>query len=203
MASKSGKRNETVHRLLQRLAVDRKRAILASALLLVMGIMWFRVLTRRGPASARARATTADAGERLEVGSSHVRYVELPNVPGRNDDIKRDVFSGREWKCFQEHVPTSNISTEPEVRFVSSDQAKEVALRRFAQKLKLEAVLWSENPQAFVNDQLVRVGDGITARDGQDTCEFEVLRIFEDSVLIGCNGTQLTLNLVQYLDVSP
>lgn len=203
MSSKSENCKKAIHRLLQRFAVDRKKTVLATALLLVMALMWFRVLAGRGPASARGGAPSPGPLERSEAGPPQVRYVELPNIPGRFDDIERDVFAGRHWKCFQEHFPTSGTSTGPEVPFVSSDQAEEVALRRSAQKLTLEAVLWSENPQAFVNDQLVHVGDTITVKDGQNTCEFEVLRIFEDSVLVGCKGTQLTLKLAQYLDVSP
>jgi len=66
----------------------------------------------------------------------------------------------------------------------------------------LEAVLGSGNPQAFINDKLYRIGDRLTLRDGPDTCEFEVLRIREDSVIVGCNGTELTLKLAQHLEVS-
>jgi hypothetical protein len=74
-------------------------------------------------------------------------------------------------------------------------------IRRAAQKLKLEAVLWNENPRAFINDRLLGLGDRVTVKEGTTSFEFEVLRIHENSVLVGCAGTQLTLKLAQYLDV--
>jgi hypothetical protein len=172
-------------------------------MMLVMVVMWFRVLTGQKPASARAASGKADTSTETPPAPPKIRFVKLPNVPGRNDDIKRDVFAGWTWKSFQDTAGAKNPNIGPEVPVASSNRAEEVALRRLAKKLKLEAVLWSENPQAFVNDQLVHVGDTITAKDGQHTCEFEVLRILEDSVLIGCEETRLTLKLAQYLDVNP
>ncbi len=68
--------------------------------------------------------------------------------------------------------------------------------------MKLEAVLWSESPQAFINDQLLRVGGKLTVKDGADVLELEVLQIYVDSVLVECKGIQLTLELAQDLEVT-
>jgi len=68
--------------------------------------------------------------------------------------------------------------------------------------LKLEAVLWSESPRAFLNDQLLSVGSKLTVKDGTASYEFEVLQIYMDSVLVGCDDMQLTLPLAQSLEVS-
>lgn len=68
--------------------------------------------------------------------------------------------------------------------------------------MKLAAVSLSENPQAFINDQLLRVGDRLTLKEGAKVIEFEVLRIYENSVLVGCEDTQLTLKLAQSLEVN-
>jgi hypothetical protein len=124
----------------------------------------------------------------------------LPNLSGRNDYVNRDFFASRDWECFRQNSGSpQNPGTE--VHATPGDLAQEVAAR-LGQKLKLEAVLRDGTPRAFINDRLLRLGDRLPVHDGPDTCEFEVLRIYEDSVLVGCNGTQLTLKLVQHLDVT-
>ncbi|MBN2129654.1 MAG: hypothetical protein JW741_09160 [Sedimentisphaerales bacterium] len=182
------------------LAADRKKTVVAVSLFAIMTLMWIRVLTGKKPHSAGAAPASAGAQGAPTQPNPNVRFVALPTVLGRNDTIDRDFFAARDWEAFRRAARGQTADTGTEVHVVSSDHAQEVAIR-IAQKLRLEAVLWSENPQAFVNDELLSVGDKLTAADGSDTCEFEVLRIYEDAVLIGCRGTQLTLRLAQYLDV--
>ena len=150
--------------------------------------------------SAGAAPTPAGTQPAPSQASPNVRFVALPKVLGRNDRIHRDFFAARDWEAFRRAARGQNTDTGTEVHVVSTNHAQEVAIR-IAEKLRLEAVAWSETPQVLVNDELLSVGDKLTAKDGSDTCEFEVLRIYEDAVLIGCRGTQLTLKLAQYLDV--
>jgi len=185
---------------LRYLAADRKKTVVAVCLFVIMALMWIRVLTGKKPDSTGAAPASPEAQQGPSQSSLNVRFVALPKVLGRNDYINRDFFAARDWEAFRQGPRGQNADTGTEVHVVSSDHAQEVAIR-VAQKLRLEAVLWSENPQAFVNDELLAVGDKLAATDGSDTCEFEVLRIYEDAVLIGCRGTQLTLKLAQYLDV--
>jgi len=199
MAYSKNNRIAQAHQVLDRLAVDKKKTVFAVSLLAIMAFMWFRVLTGHQPGRAAANTGTKQEQAKPQKSPRKIRYLELPNLPGRNDCINRDFFASRDWECFR---PNSGSPGSPgtDVRATTSDRAQEVAAR-LGQKLKLEAVLKDGTPRAFINDQLVRIGDRLPVRDGPDTCEFEVLRIYEDSVLIGCNGTQLTLKLIQHLDV--
>jgi len=185
---------------LRYLAADRKKTVVAVCLFAIMSLMWIRVLTGKKPSSTGAAPASPGPQAAPQQSNLNVRFVALPKVLGRNDYINRDFFAARDWDVFRQSSRGQNANTGTEVHVVSSSHAQEVAIR-VAQKLRLEAVLWSENPQAFVNDELLAVGDKLAATDGSDTCEFEVLRIDEDAVLIGCRGTQLTLKLAQYLDV--
>jgi len=191
---------EQAGRLLEHLTADKKRTGFAIALLAVMAFMWFRVLTGEKPGSVEA-ATGAPAPQAaVTKPPQKLCYLSLPVIPGRNDYINRDFFAARDWECFRQNSRTAPSDPGTEGRAASANHAQEV-IAKLAQRLKLEAVLKSGDPQAFINDQLYRVGDRLTLRDGPDTCEFEVLQIREDSVLVGCNGTQLTLKLMQHLDV--
>lgn len=186
---------ESAGAILDHLAIDGKKTIVAVGLVVIMAFMWIRVLTGNRPSSAAADAVPIAA-----VGPKTPRkpqFVELPELPGRNDSIFRNFFVVQDRTLFQS-APAASTGTE--VRTSSANNGQEV-VHRAAGKLKLEAVLWSDNPQAFVNDQLLRVGDQFTVKEGAVSLVFEVVRIYEDSVLLACNDTQLTLKMAQYLDV--
>jgi len=188
--------------ILDHSAGDKRKTVFAAALLAIMAVMWFRALTGRepGPAAAAPGAPAEQAGP--QKSGPRFTFVDLPSVPGRNDYINRDFFAVRDWECFRQNAAPPRTGTDTEVHIASPNHAQEVAAR-IAEKLTLEAVLrWGDNPQVFIDDRLLSVGDRFTVRDGPDTCEFEVLGIHEDSVLVGCNGTRLTLKLAQYRKVS-
>ncbi len=199
MAYSRNSRISQAQQVLDRLAVDKKKTVFAVSLLAIMAFMWFRVLTGHRPGPAAAETRTGQEQSKPQKPPRNIHYLELPILAGRNDYINRDFFASRDWECFRQN-PASSQNPGTQVPVVAADRDHEVAAR-VGQKLKLEAVLKVGNPQALINDQLLRLGDRFTVRDGSDTCEFEVLRIYEDSVLVGCNGTQLTLKLIQHLDV--
>ena len=182
------------------LFLNGKRTILASAMVLVMAIMWIRVLIGHAPRSAAAAPQQTQAAQANQKGPGRVRMVELSRVPGRNDVIHGDCFDVRNRTQFQPSAAVPSTSTEKEVPVVAPNHDQEV-IQQVAQTLKLEAVLRNDNPRAFVNDRLLGVGDRFTVERGTSFLEFEVLWIYEDAVLVECNGIQLTLKLAQYVDV--
>lgn len=169
-----------------------------------MAIMWVRVLLGQKPDSAAAGPEPVQQGATQQEHPAPVCFVELPKRPGRHDSIHRDFFAAQNRAYFQPNG-ARRASTDTEVQIVSSGHAREV-IQRVAQRLKLEAVLWSEDPredpQVFINDRLLRAGEKLIVRDGADSIEFEVLQIHEGSVLIASGGTRLTLKLAQYFDVN-
>jgi len=195
---------QSAGRILNRLASDRKKTVLALGLIAIMAIMWVRVLLGQKPDSAAAAPGPVPPEAAQQEPPAQVRFVELPKLPGRNDSIHRDFFAVQNRAYFQPN-DAQNASTDTEVHVVSPGHATEV-ITRVAQRLKLEAVLWSENPgkdpQVFINDRLLRAGDKLTVTEGADSVDFEVLRIDESSVLVGSGGAQLTLKLAQYLEVN-
>ena len=182
------------------LAAGGKKTVLAIGLITIMAIMWFRVLTGRQPQSAAASSPLLNAQEQ-DQSPVQVRFHNLPIIPGRNDRIGRNFFTVQNWNGFSRDSNIEDASTDPEVHVVAPDQTQEV-IARVAKKLKLEAVLWSENPQIFANDRLLYVGNTIKLKEGTDTYEFEVVRIEADAVLVRCRERELTLNLAQSNDVS-
>jgi hypothetical protein len=190
----------SVGRLLERLQMGGKRTAMACALSLVMLFMWVRVFVGHRPAAAAAAPPSASATSTPHKAPVKVRLVDLPQVPGRQEAIERDFFTIKDRTYFRRNPAGRKTGTDKEVPLASS-YAQEV-MQRVGQTVKLEAVLWSESPQAFINDQLLNVGGKLTVKDGADFLELEVLRIYVDSVLVECKGMQLTLELAQNLEVT-
>lgn len=200
-------RNRSKHRVpgggrITDLLMDGKKTVLATALMIVMAVMWIRILVGNKPSSA-----SAAPGERESVATTDnrpvrkVRMVELPRVLGRNDCIGRDCFNIQEWAPARQSATGPGTSTDAEVPVVSVNRDQEV-VRQVAQTLRLEAVsLRSENPQAFLNDRLLGVGDTLTVEYGSDCLEFEVLQISDNAVLVECKGIRLALKLAPLSDV--
>ncbi len=187
--------------ILDRLRMGGKRIVVACALISIMLFMWARVLIGHRPAAADAASPSRPAATPPGTGPGKVTFVELPKTPGRQDSIARDFFAAPEGSFIRRNTADRNTGTDKEVPSVSSYNVQEV-IQRVARKLKLEAVLWSESPRAFLNDQLLSVGSKLTVKDGTASFEFEVLQIYMDSVLVGCEDMQLTLKLAQNLEVN-
>ena len=187
----------TSNRIFGLLAVQKKKTIIAVCLITVMVFMWVRVLGRKGPQSANAAVMGQEVTDGQTKPELKISFIELPKVEGRNDVLTRDFFAVGNWRDFMRGGKGKSGDVE-EVSVVSKDGSEET-VRRVAEKLKLEAIVLGENPQAFINDKLMSVGDKLFVGDGINTYECEVAEIKENMVSIRCGETEVTLRLMQTL----
>ncbi len=183
-------------RLVNQLAVQKKKTVLAVCLVTLMAFMWIRVLTRRSPQAAEAGLMA----EQMDVETQSepelkISFVELPQAAGRNDVITRDFFDSDGWQDFVDGRGRKSVGVE-EVDIISKHGDKEV-IRKVAKKLKLEAIVSSENPLAFINDKVLRVGDKLLIGDGVDKYECEVVEIGENTVVMRCRESRIILKLTK------
>jgi hypothetical protein len=199
MMHEGANRVRSVQRTVGYLAHDRKKTVAALALVAVMAVMWSRVLLGRKPEAADASSSPGQVTDHEDHGAG-VRFQELPIIPGRNDRINRDFFAVEDWKRFRKSSHVVIAGSDAQTPVVSSDRTRE-AVARVAERLNLEAVLLTKNPQVFVNNQLMNVGDTLSVEEGAETYDFEIVRIEADSVLVRCRERQLTLQVAQSNDV--
>ncbi len=178
------------------LAAEKKKTAIAVCLITVMVLMWVRVLGRKGPQSANAAIMTQEITEDRMSPELKVSFIELPKVEGRNDVLTRDFFAVGSWWDFMGGGEGKLIDDGREMMDDKGDSSEETA-RWVAGKLKLEAIVLGENPQAFINDKLLSAGDKLFVRDGTSTYECEVTKIEENTVSIRCGETEITLKLMQ------
>ncbi len=191
-----------INRLYGQVTADKKKAVLALSLIIVMLVMWFKVFSGKKPNAAEAKSKTKQDTSKDQSGPKvKISFIELPKVPGRNDVIKNDFFTLYSWQSFIKSEEGKNLNSIQEVGVFTKNGNKEV-ITRVAQNLKLEAIFLADNPQAFINDKLLSLSDKLLIRNAGGTYEFEVIGIYEDFVLLRCGKAQITLKLVQAIDVA-
>ncbi|MHC4622589.1 MAG: hypothetical protein ACYS4W_01665 [Planctomycetota bacterium] len=171
--------------------MQKRKTAVALCLVAVMVFMWVRVLLKEEPASAEA-ALMGESPKGRQQSSPKVRvsFIELPKVQGRNDVLMGDFFDADGWRNF---VGDGEGNIENVSVFVR-DGSEEIA-RRLANRLKLQATWLDKNPQAFINDRLLSVGEKFDVREGNDVYECEVAEIEQNMVLIRCREAEIVLKL--------
>jgi hypothetical protein len=178
---------QSVRGLVSRLTTQKKKTSIAVSLVLVVVFMWVKVLTPSAPDSAAA-AVADDAVGQSE-SQLKITYVELPVVEGRNDTLVRDFFT----------VGKGFLQAGAMVDVVAGGGSEKVT-KRIAEKLRLEAIVFGENPQAFINDELVSEGDKLLVKEETAEYEFTVVKIGQSTVFMRCGEAEITLKLAPAIE---
>ena len=184
------------NRFFSHLAAEKKKAVLALCLISLMAFMWIKVLTKTSPQAAEAELIEELIKETQSEPELEISFIELPRVAGRNDMITRDFFASDGWQSFVGGRGLKSVAVE-EIDIVSKNDDQEVIRRKVADNLKLEAIVSSKEPLAFINDKVLRAGDKMFVRDGIESYECEVVEIKENIVVIRCMEAMITLKMTQ------
>ena len=186
MAIQTEKTGSAMNRLVSQLGVDKKKAVIAVALVLLMAFMWIRLIAGKGAKSARAAVTPVTDTDLNSTAQSRVVFVELPYVEGRHDVLACDFFrlDGRSFSASQE------LS-------IVSENSEEQGVREVAQRLRLDAISTGEKPEAFINDKLLKVGDVFVLDEGSKSYECEIVSIEENVVVVKYEEAEIELKLKQ------
>ncbi len=188
---------EESNMFMDRLMAEKKKGILAIGLILVMVFMWVKALRGKGPDGAEAAllAQTANSAAN-QVPQLKISFKPLPQVPGRNDVLSRDFFDGSDFEDFILEGENSGVNEK------DSDSNSDVdrSIRNLADKLTLGAICAGSNPQAFINDKLLAVGDKLIVGDKDIEYECEVTEIGENQVKVKYLESAITLKLPQPIE---
>lgn len=189
-----------IRRVLGHLAAEKKKTGIAVCLIAVMAVMWGKVLLKKGPESAAARPSMEETElERQLDEAMKITYVDLPQVPGRDDVISRDFFASGGWQDFTSDDPEDRTVDKQGDEVVAVDDSERV-IGIVKQLLRLQVIGMGPSPQAFLNDKLMSVGHKLIVTDGSEMYECEVVEISEKSVLVRCREIDIELKLVETAD---
>jgi hypothetical protein len=186
MKMNGNKTNGGFNRLLNQLAADRKKFFIAAALIVLMVFMWVRLLGGEGPQSAHAATTLPVTAGSVASAAVKVRSipVALPYIEGRHNVLARDFFR-----------IDGQFSGAAGASIVSTDTGKD-GVREVAQGLRLDAISTGPQPEAFINDRLVKVGDTIVV-EGSKRYPCQVMSISANSVIVKYEEIEIELKLKQ------
>ena len=196
---KQNARNNSLggNRFFSHLAAEKKKAVLALCLISLMAFMWIKVLTKTTPQAADAELIAELMSmETQSEPELEISFIELPRVAGRNDMVTRDFFASDGWHNFVGGRGPKSVAVE-EIDIVSKNDDQEVIRREVADNLKLEAIVSSEDPLAFINDKVLRAGDKMFVSDEIESYECEVVEIKENMVIIRCMEAMITLKMTK------
>ncbi|MDT8302982.1 MAG: hypothetical protein RQ760_15990 [Sedimentisphaerales bacterium] len=196
MKQKARNKSRGGNRFFNHLAAEKKKAVLALCLISLMAFMWIKVLTKTSPQAAEAELIAELIMETQSEPELEISFIELPRVAGRNDMVTRDFFASDGWQSFVGGRGLKSVAVE-EIDIVSKNDDQEVIRRKVADNLKLEAIVSSEDSMAFINDKVLRAGDKMFVRDGNESYECEVVEIKENIVVIRCMEAMITLKMTQ------
>jgi hypothetical protein len=191
------------NKFFSQLAAEKKKSVTALCLVAVMALMWVRVLLRRTPQAAEATSVTEEMDVEYKANTKlRISFIELPEVAGRNDVITRDFFALDGWQDsvdgqVENLAGTGEVTVSQPLSSGSSRSYEGRGSCLTGAGLKLEAIGLGENPQAFINDKLLGVGDKLLVGDGVDRYEFEVVKIKRNTVVLRCRQAEITLKLTQ------
>lgn len=175
-----------LNRLVSQLAADKKKAVIAVALVLLMAFMWIRLIAGKGTRSAKAAVTPVTGTDLDSTARSKVVFIELPCVQGRHDVLARDFFK----------LDDRSFSASEEMSIISQNSAEQ-GVREVAQRLRLDAISTGEEPEAFINDKLLKVGDVLVLGEGSKVYECEIMSIKANVVLVKYEEAEIELKLKQ------
>ena len=164
-----------------RMAAEKKKLFIAIALISVMVVMWTKVFTKKSTVS-QAAADSALAVQQKTARYHSITYVPLPVVPGRNDILKRNIFA-------------FGNSGAGSGRIGMGRDRENIA--KIENDLKLDAVITGDNPSAFIDNKLVSVGSTLPITYENQTYEFVVTKITENTAFLKWNDYSIRVKMAQ------
>jgi len=173
---------DNVKNLAARASAEKSKLLIAIALISVMAFMWIKVFAGKSTVANAAAGTVATAQK--VVAHRTITYVALPIVAGRNDTLKRNVFS-------RSGLGSNAIANSADVGMHKANIAK------IRKTIKLDAIITGESPVAFIDSKLVSVGSELPLKCAGQLYEFVVTEITETTALLSWEDFNITLRMAQ------
>jgi hypothetical protein len=190
-----------VQKAVRYLAMEKGKVVVATCLIGVMVFLWVRLLTRRHTARQvqAALRTQAKLGPANSVGRAKIKFVELPEVKGRNDILTRDFFAPQQLEQVlkgQHKEPSTRVN----ILATGGKQSRNETILRLVRELKLDATATGKKTLVYVNNKLLPVGGRLQVEDASQVYEFDVVAISENEVVLSCEGLKFELKVVPDAD---
>ena len=196
MRPESDKKASSKQRPAGRLAAEKKKIVAAVVLITLMVFMWVKMLTKGATPAGAQVAIAAEAAKMTEQSkSTKITFVDLCEIAGRHDVLKIDFFDSKGFNAFKKDGEGDNLIEIEEIG--KGGNGKDAKILQLAKGLKLCAITPGDNPEAFINDELVSVGGKLFIEQSDEVYEFEVVAIEDDNVVVRCKTVTVIIKMSQ------
>lgn len=189
--------------LLGGFGADRKKMIIAAALISLMIFMWVRVIlsSRVGNDVSAADAETQAVIENTQQSIEEIKidYIELDVIAGRNDKLSRNFFDADNFNAFPLDPDGGYVGgSKSQKTNISQDQSR--IIDQIAQTMKVDAIIVEDasgKGEVFIEERLLSNGSTFEVEHKGRIYEFEVMEVFESKVVLKWEDVTVTINMSQ------
>jgi hypothetical protein len=175
-----------------KMALQRKKVVIAMVLLAVMAVLWMKLFVGKLAPKAAKAVVNADSVNAIPAASK-MFYIELPFVPQRHTVLANDFFDARLFKEFG--ADASGVTKMPS----KSDSQSSGGATAAVEAMELIAIVNGKKPQAFIEDKLLEEGQSFKFVFHDENYIFKVVKIYENKVELECNGVIVTKKIPESL----
>ncbi len=173
--------------LLNQFAANKKKAVVAVGLLVLMAIMWGKALLKKDTAGP-AKAADSVAAEQTDT-SVKLEYIDLPYDPQRHATLAGDMFKSNNWQGFRPAGQSAG-SYNPNIYEISAaagqNEPNTILADKISREIRLEAIMTGPRPEVFINDKMIGEGQDFTVKISGTDYKITVLKIYENKVDMKC-----------------
>lgn len=179
------------------------KTVIAICLLVVMGVLWVRVLTRGrdgGLAVVKAAGDVEAPTSGSRAAAARIEPVLLPVVKGRNDVLTRDFFSPANWPGFTEsekqpeQKPATGLSEQQQL------ERERQNFEAMTRTLNLDAIIQASGPEparVCIDGKVLTAGQTLAVKCESEKYELTVSEIGEYQVVLTWKQWSAVLKMAQ------
>lgn len=178
-----------------KMTAEKKKAVIALALILIMASLWVKNIMKKS--SIRDAQALLMSQQNAEIPKEpKFSYAQLPQSQGRHDVLTRNVFVPNRWKGFRREGDMGNDYWTAQALGKGEGDGLN-SIERVVKEMSLGAIVLGVEPRAFIEGEMVSVGEKFTFKYSHQSYEFKVLEIYDDKVELECDGTIVAKKIKQ------
>ena len=187
--------NQTRKAIVGKMTAEKKKAVIALALVVVMASLWVKNIMKRN--SIREAQALLMAQQTSDVPKeARFSHIQLPQVQGRHDVLTKDVFVSNGWQGFRREGDLANdYWTAQAVGNANSEDVGRVELA--VNEMALGAIVVGTERRAFIEGNMLGVGEKFTFKYKRQPYEFKIVEIYDNKVELECNGAIVVKKIKQ------
>ena len=174
------------------MTAEKKKAAIALALVVLMVTLWVKNIMQKN-AVQEAQALSLAQQSSTTPKEAKFSYLSLPQEQNRHNVLTRDIFAANRWKGFRYEGQGWGDN------FSGGDEQGVDGIEQVVKEIDFGAIVIGAERKAFIEGNMLRVGQEFTFKYKHQSYEFKVLEIYDDKVELQCDDAVVIKKIEQPL----